>query len=175
MFFVRGHLLPADAPIKYFQHVTQILFTLDNQKNAIQYKTVSQFRSESLVAYPVRTGVKIFLHMGEQRCTTNLVSDYPTAQGLRSVSTLKIISVIRAEIGRVGAARLRSPPEEVLTHYLCSIRATAMHVVKFLDWTLMTIGRWRLLGFMVYIQQQTSSFSAVISVRMNEQPWFRHL
>ena len=64
---------------------------------------------------------------------------------------IKIISVIRAEIGRVGAARLRSPQEEVWTHYLCSIRATAMHVVKFLDWTLMTIGRWRSLGFMVYI------------------------
>ena len=35
VFFIREYLLPADAPIDKFQHVTQIILTLDNHNNAI--------------------------------------------------------------------------------------------------------------------------------------------
>ena len=47
MSFVGNTLLPPDAPINQFQHVTQIVLTLDNQKTAIQGETVSNFRSDS--------------------------------------------------------------------------------------------------------------------------------
>ena len=53
--------------------------------------------------------------------------------------------------------------------------AMAMHLAEVPDQTLMAIGRWRSLGFMVYIQQQISSFSTGVSVKMSQQPWFRHL
>ena len=39
----------------------------------------------------------------------------------------------------------------------------------------MAIVRWRSLGFMVYTQQQISSFSTGVSVKMSQQPWFQHL
>ena len=51
----------------------------------------------------------------------------------------------------------------------------AMHLTNVPDWTLMSIGRWQSPGFMVYIQQQISSFSTGVSVKMIPQPWFRHL
>ena len=51
----------------------------------------------------------------------------------------------------------------------------AMHIADVPDQALMTIGSWRSLGFMVYIQQQISSFSAGVSVRMSVQFWFRYL
>ena len=51
----------------------------------------------------------------------------------------------------------------------------AMHLTEVPDQTLMVSGRWRSLGFMVYIQQQISSFSTGVSVKMSQQPWFRHL
>ena len=38
-------LLPKNSPIGYFGHVTQIVLTLDNQKNAILGETISHFRS----------------------------------------------------------------------------------------------------------------------------------
>ena len=63
LLFLGGRLLPADAPIKHFQNATQIVLTLDNQKNAIRGESVSHFRSELAAAYLVRAGVNIFLHM----------------------------------------------------------------------------------------------------------------
>ena len=49
-----------------------------------------------------------------------------------------------------------------------------MHIAGVPDFTIMAIGRWRSLGFMVYIQQQISSFDTGISVRMSQKPWFWH-
>ena len=51
----------------------------------------------------------------------------------------------------------------------------AMHIANVPDRTLMAIGQWCLLGFMVCIQQQISSFSTGVSVHMIAQPWFQHL
>ena len=42
-----------------------------------------------------------------------------------------------------------------------------MHITGVPYQTLMDIGRWRSLGFMVYIQQQISSFSRGVLVRMS--------
>ena len=39
----------------------------------------------------------------------------------------------------------------------------------------MTIRQHRTLGFMVHIKQQISSFSAVLLVRMIQQPWFQNI
>ena len=68
------------------------------------------------------------------------VSNYSTAQGLRSVSASDIIMVLRAENIRVGAVRLGFATEDVGTHSLCSVEAMAMHIAGVPDWTLMAIG-----------------------------------
>ena len=81
------------------------------------------------------------------------VSDYHTAQGLRLVSTSDIITVLWAETILVGAARLGFAPEDAGPHSLCSGGAMTMQLADVPDRTLMAIGRWRSLGFMVYIQQ----------------------
>ena len=176
VFFVRDILLPQDAPIGWFECVTQISLTLDNHKNAIRGETISHFRSECPSACPVRSAINIFLCQREHGCDpTTTFSDYPTPQGLCSIRASIVITLLRAECKRVGAARLRFAPEDVGTHSLRSGGATTMHIVDVPDRTLMAIGRWRLLGFMVYIQQQISSFSTGVSVHMSAQPWFRHL
>ena len=102
------------------------------------------------------------------------VIDYPTAQGLRSVSALDTIAFLRSETIWVGAARLSFSPEDLRNHSLCSGGAMAMHLADVPDQTLMAIRRLRSLGFMVYIQQQISSFNAGVSVKMSWQPWFWH-
>ena len=108
--------------------------------------------SESPAACPVRAGVNIFLCLREIGCDpTTPISNFPTAQGLHSVSTSNIIAVIRDETQRVGAARLGLAPEDAGTHSLCSGGAMAMHIAGVPYRTLVAIGRWRLLGFMVYI------------------------
>ena len=66
-------------------------------------------------------------------------------------------------------------PEDVRTHSLRSSRAMAMHTTNVPDRTLMAIGRWRLLGFMFYIQKQIYSFSTGVSFPMIAKPWFRNL
>ena len=64
--------------------------------------------------------------------------------------------------------------EDVRTPSLRSVGAMAMHLANVPDWTLMAIGWWRSLVFVVCIQQQISSFSAGVSVQMSWQPWFQH-
>ena len=98
VFFAGDTLLPPNAPIGWFEHVTQIVLTLDNQKNAIRGETVSNFRSECPAACPVRAGVNIFLRQQEHGCdSTTTVSDYPTHQGIRSVIASIIITFLRLE------------------------------------------------------------------------------
>ena len=53
LFFIGDHLIPVNAPINHFQHATQIVLTLYNQKNYIQGETVSHFKSDSLPSCPV--------------------------------------------------------------------------------------------------------------------------
>ena len=111
--------------------------------------------------------------MQEQGCTeATQIRNYLANQGLRSVSASDIIAVLRAKIIRAGAARLGFASEDVRTHSLCSGGAMTMHIAEIPDRTLIPIGRWRSLGFMVYIQQQISSFSAGVLVKMSRQPWF---
>ena len=120
--------------------------------------------------------VNVVLRLQEYGCgPTATVSKYPTPQALRSVSASNIISIIRSECKQVGAARLRFAPEDVGMHSLGSGGAMAMHIAGVLNRTLMAIGRWRSLGFIVYIQQQISSFIRGISVRMSAQHEFRLL
>ena len=168
-------LLPADAPVKYFQHATKIVLTVEKQKNAIRGESVSHFRFESAVAHPVRLGVNFFLCMREHGCPGGTyISDYPTAQGLRSVSASDIIAVLWAERIRVGAAILGFAPEDAGTHSLRYGGVMAVHIAGVPNWALVAIGWWHSLGFMVYIQQQISSFSAGVLIKMIRQPWFWH-
>ena len=172
----QGHPLPPDAPIWWFKYVTQIVLTLDNQKNSIPGETVSHSRSECPDACPVRVGVNIFLRQREHGCDlTTIVSNYPTPQGLHSVISSIIITVLWTECKQVGAARLGFTPDYVGGHYICSGGAMDMCIANFPDRTLMAIRRWRSLGFMVYIQQQISFFRTGVLVCMGAQPWFRHL
>ena len=62
-FFIGDQIVPVDAPIEHFQNITQIVLTLDNQKNTIRGDTVSHFLSESPTACPVPAGVNIFLRL----------------------------------------------------------------------------------------------------------------
>ena len=140
------------------------------------WETVSHYLSKSSEAWPVRSGLNIFLQLWEQGCDPSTpVSDYSTPQDLCSISASSIITVVRAECKCVGAAQLGFAPEDVGTHSPPSGGAMAMHIADVPDRTLMAIGRWRLLRFMVYIQQQISSFSTGVSVCMSAQPWFWHL
>ena len=50
-------------------------------------------------------------------------------------------------------------------HSLHSSGAMVMHIAGVPDRTLMDIGRWCSLGFVVYIKQQISSFSAGVSAK----------
>ena len=111
--------------------------------------------------------------MGEHGCPgATPVSDYPAAQGLYLISASDIIAVLRAKTIRVKAARLGFAPEDVRTHCLSSGGAMAMHLVDVPNRILMTIGRWRSLGFVVYIREQISSFSVGVPVKISQQPWF---
>ena len=67
------------------------------------------------------------------------------------VSTSVIVTFLRAECKGVGLARLRFAPEDVEGNSLRSGGATAMHIANIPDQTLMAIGRWSSLGFLVYI------------------------
>ena len=88
---------------------------------------------------------------------TTPVSDYRNAQGLHSVSASNIISVIRAANQQVGTSILGLTPKEVGKQSLRSGGVTAMHITGVPDGTLIDIGWWRLIGFMVCIQHQISN------------------
>ena len=168
MLFSRDTIIPLNASIKKFQHASHIFITLDNQKNALLIGVPGRL--------PYLSRRKIFLRLREQGYDHSTpVSEYPTPQGLCSVSASSIITIIRVEFKRVGAARLGFAQEDIGTHSLLSGGSMAMHISDVSYWTLMAIGRWRFIGFMVYIQQHISSFSMGILVRMSAQPWFRHL
>ena len=70
----------------------------------------------------------------------------------------------------MGTARLGFALEDVVIHSLRSSEAMAIHIANVPDRTPISMGRWRLLGFMVYTQHQIYSFSRGVWVRMSAQP-----
>ena len=175
VFFVGDFLLPRDAPVEHFPQVAQIVIILDNQKNAIRGKTVLHFCYESDAACPVNVGIDIFLPLRNRGYNPiTPISDFPSDHGLRSVNASNIIAVIRYECLQEGAARLGFTLADIITHSLCFVGVISMHLSNVPNWTLMAIGRWRSLGFMVYTQQQISPFSTGVSVKMSQQTWFWH-
>ena len=66
----------------------------------------------------------------------------------------------------MGADRLVLYPEDVGMHYLRYDGYMYTHIAGVPDRNLMAIGRWRSLGFMVYIQHQISYVSTSVSVCM---------
>ena len=137
MFFVGDFLLPGDAPAEHFRQATQIVITLDNQKNAICAETVSQFHSESAAACLVKADIDIFLRLHNH----TPISNFPHDHGLHSVRAYKTIAGIRAKCVQVGAARLGFASEDVGMHSLRSGGDMAMYLVDRPDQTLMGIGR----------------------------------
>ena len=79
--------------------------------------------------------------------------------GLCSVSEYNIITVIRGECLQVGTTIILFAPYDTGTLSIWSSGAMATHIVDVPEQTLTAIGRWRPLGFMLYIQQQILSFS----------------
>ena len=77
-FFMWDQLLTYDVPIKWLQHVTQIVLALDNQKNIIRGELVPHFRFESAASYQVRSGVNTLLQIQERGFPEDtLVRNYP--------------------------------------------------------------------------------------------------
>ena len=176
VFFVGDFLFPGDAPNNNFRHATQIITTLDNQKNSIQGETVSYFCSESTKAYPVKASIDIFLYLQDWGYDpTTPISDLSSDYGLCSVSASKIIAIIRTKCLRLGAARLGFSPENIGTYSLRSGGAMAMHIPNVPDQTLTAIVRWWSLGFMVYIHHKILSFRTGVSVKMSQKPWYQDL
>ena len=99
--------------------------------------------------------------MQEHGCPgATLVSKCPDShQQLHYISASDIIAVLWDDTTRVGAARLGFASEDVGAHSIHSDIDMAMHIAGVPNSKLMAISRWSSLGFMVYIQQQISSFS----------------
>ena len=93
-----------------------------------------------MAACQVRVGVNILLRLRKLGCDpTTPISDFSTAQGLRSVNASNIIAAIRSKTQRVGAARLGFVPEDIKTHSLRYGGAMTMHIAGVPDPTLVAI------------------------------------
>ena len=73
---------------------------------------------------------------------------FSTIYGLHSFSASNIIAITRSECLQVGAVRLSFTLEDVGIH---SLSSGGSYLNNVLERTLMSVGRWRPLGFMVYI------------------------
>ena len=105
-----------------------------------------------------------------------LFSDYPGIHHrICSFRSSYIITVLQTKKIMVGATRLGFFPEGVGVDSLQCGGSMDMHISGVADRTLMAIGWWDFLGFMVYIQQHISSFSAGVTLHMSHQPCFCHI
>ena len=107
-----------ESPIKHLHQATQIVLTLYNQKHSIRGDTVSQFKSDFAAACLVLLCVNIFLRLQDLGYNITIpVSNFLTAQGLRSVISSNIITDIRAKTQQLGSVRLGFFLEDIITHY----------------------------------------------------------
>ena len=83
VFFVGDFLLPGDAPADHFCHATQIVITLNNQKNSICGETAYHFRSDSSPTCSVKASIDIFLHLRDRGCDpTTPISNFLSNHGI---------------------------------------------------------------------------------------------
>ena len=131
---------------KLSTYITSLRWSLPLTTIRTPYRVRPSLTSEQSPGRPAQSeqGIIIFLCMEQHGYPPTIpISNYPDArQGIRSVSALEIIYILRAKTHPVGKARLGFTSEEVRTHSLCCGRSMVIYISGVQEVTLMAIGQW---------------------------------
>jgi integrase len=160
------------------QTCTQVSICIRNQKNGKRDAIISHFATKKFDC-PVAAIVRRMhhIHNNTTNPSTTIISTYfnsPNASGY-TISATTINSTIRAAATHLKLHQSGFPLNRLSSHSLRAGGAMALHQAGIQSYVIQKLGRWSSDTFMTYIQNQLSSFSLDLALKMSTQQPFHNL
>ena len=168
-FFKNGKVLSRWSPLKKLLQADGATLKITNQKNGRMGETVYHETVPDLAHGPIQSlarRVHNILHNGGSE--DNLLCDYITEEGVwKSITSTDMRKDLRATVVALGLSKRGIDPDLVGVHSLRAGGAMAMKLHGLDDTTIMKMGRWTSLTFLMYIHSQIAHLGKNISSKMS--------
>ena len=118
-----------------------------------------------------------FFHLRQHKTEphTTICSHSPATGAFpKSVTSTKIISLIRLHAAKLGFQHLGFYPHDTVFHFLQSGGYTTLHQSPTPDSTIKIIGQWCSDSCLIYLQGQVATFTKGVATAMAKMAWFHH-
>ena len=149
-----------------------VSITFINQKNEMNYETVTQHKNSQTIQNPVNLWCSIVNRILDTPGTTidSPVNTFfnPSTKRIEYITSDQILKSLRWAAGELGFDRLGYHPEDIGCHSIRSGAAMAMYLSpkRVPTYTIMLQGRWCSDAFLRYIRKQVAEFSIGVSEAM---------
>ena len=168
-FFKDGQVLSRWSPLKTLLQADGATLKITNQKNGRMGETVYHETVPDIAHGPIRALARrvhnILTNGGSE---DNLLCDYLTDDGIwKAVTPTDIRKQLRATVVALGLSKRGIDPDLIGVHSLRAGGAMAMKLHGLDDTTIMKMGRWTSLTFLMYIHSQIAHLGKNISSKMS--------
>ena len=169
-FFKDNKILPRTAPLDILLQADSATLRITNQKNGRMGTCIHHHcshKSTSPVKALARIVHRIFT-MGGSDDTLLCAYVDPSTHGWSNVTSQDIIQAVRASVKDLNLHEQGIDPDLVAAHSLRAGGAMALKLHGYDDTTIMKMGRWTSLTFLMYIHTQIAHLSKDIASDMSE-------
>ena len=166
-FFKDGQLLPRTAPLRDLLAADQATLKITNQKNGRMGEVIHHHKTGK-VDCPVQALARrvhhIIIHGADE---STMICDYWNNGKRCSVTSNDIRSGLRSAILDLDLHKAGIDPDLIGVHSLRAGGAMALKLHGQSDTTIMKMGRWSSLTFLMYIHNQIAHLSDTLSTKMS--------
>ena len=168
-FWKNGKILPRNSPLHVLLTADACTLKITNQKNGRMGETIHQQALTNNKSCPVRALAQRVYHILSHGGTTDTpICDFMNSkQQWDNVDPTFLIRKIRFTVKALNLADHGIDPDLVGIHSLRAGGAMAMRLNGADDTTIMKMGRWTSMTFMMYIHNQIAHLSNDLSNRMS--------
>ena len=165
-FWKNGTLLPRASPLQILLDADSATMKITNQKNGRMGQTIHHESFNSALS-PVRSLARRVNHILSTGGTDkSFICEYWDGMAFQTVTPTDLITSIRLSIILLGLDKAGINPDLVGVHSLRAGGAMALKLHGESDTTIMKMGRWSSLTFLMYIHNQIGHLSKDLSSRM---------
>ena len=166
-FWKDGKILPRSSPLPVLLEAQSATLKITNQKNGRMGQTIHHETFASELS-PVRSLARRVFHVLSHRGTDkSFLCEYWKDTAMHSVTPTDLISSIRLSVVVLGLDKAGINPDLIGVHSLRAGGAMALKLHGESDTTIMKMGRWSSLTFLMYIHNQIGHLSKDLSAKMN--------
>lgn len=167
-FFKDGKRIPRSAPLTELIQADQATMKITNQKNGRMGQTIHHHATNTIDC-PVKALARRVHHILQHTTDgSHLLCDYFENNQCKSITSTQLRNTLRQAVKDLNLHEQGIDPDLIGVHSLRAGGAMALKLNGQEDTTIMKLGRWSSLTFLMYIHNQIAHLSSNISQAMSK-------